>query len=258
MRCSSGVSCATGGGCWVSRRTPPRPTRLLELAQADLEKATTINPSEARAWAALSHLYNHTKGPTDAKLAARRAYEEDAYLANIDKVIDRLFYSSYDLGQFADAKQWCDEGRRRFPADYHFAMCHLRLLSSRAEEPDVSRAWRLRDSVAALAPEQEREFRTLQAQMIAAAVIARAKLADSARQVAQQSRGNTEIDPTHDLAEEEAYVYTLIGDYKAAFKALKSYWTANPTQQKAMAESPGWRFEPLQSDPNWRREVGAP
>ena len=116
---------------------PTEANKLLESAQADLEKATTIDPSEARAWAALSHLYNHTKGPTDAKLAARRAYEEDAYLSNIDKVIDRLFYSSFDLGQFADAKQWCDEGQRRFPADYHFAMCHLRLLSSRAEEPDV-------------------------------------------------------------------------------------------------------------------------
>ena len=136
--------------------------------------------------------------------------------------------------------------------------CFGLAMVGRAQEPDVPRAWQLRDSVTALAPEQERQFRKLQAQMITAAVIARAKLVDSARQVAQQSRGNTEIDPTHDLAEEEAYVYTLIGDNKAAFKALKSYWTANPTQQKAMAESPGWRFEPLQSDPNWSREVGAP
>ncbi len=38
---------------------------------------------------------------------------------------------------------------------------------------------------------------------------------------------------------------------KAAFKALKTYWTANPSQQKAMAESAGWRFESLQSDPEW-------
>ena len=237
---------------------PVAADKLLEAAQADLEMAVKINPSEARAWASLAHLYNHTKGPTDAKLAARRAYEEDAYLANIDKVIDRLFYSSYDLAQFADAKQWCDEGQRRFPADYRFATCHLRLLASRAEPPDVPRAWRLRDSVAALAPGQEREFRTLTAQMLAAAVIARAKLADSARHVAQLSRGNSEIDPTHDLAEEEAYVYTLLGDNPAAFKALKTYWTANPNQQKAMADNPGWKFEPLVSDPDWAKVVGAP
>jgi hypothetical protein len=83
-------------------------------------------------------------------------------------------------------------------------------------------------------------------------------LPDSARQVAQRSRGTTQIDPTHDLAEEEAYVYALLGDTKAAFKALKTYWTANPTQQKAMAEAAGWRFESLQSDPDWSKEVGAP
>jgi len=237
---------------------PVAANKLLESAQADLELAVKINPSEARAWASLSHLYNQTKGPTDAKLAARRAYEEDAYLANIDKVIDRLFYSSYDLAQFADAKQWCEEGQRRFPADSRFATCRLRLLTTRAETPDVPRAWRLRDSVEALAPEQDRQFRTLTAQMIVAAVLARAKLADSARSVVQRSRGTTEIDPTHDLAEEEAYVYTLLGDSKAAFKALRTYWTANPTQQKAMAESAGWRFESLQTDPDWAKVVGAP
>jgi hypothetical protein len=94
--------------------------------------------------------------------------------------------------------------------------------------------------------------------LIVAAVLARAKLADSARHVAQQSRGNTEIDPTHDLAEEEAYVYTLLGDHQAAFKALKTYWTANPDQQKAMADNPGWKFDALVSDPEWRKVVGAP
>jgi serine/threonine-protein kinase len=237
---------------------PVAADKLLQAAQADLEKAVKINPSEARAWAALAHLYNHTKGPTDAKLAARRAYEEDAYLANIDKVIDRLFYSSYDLGQFADAKQWCDEGQRRFPSDYRFAICHLRLLASRAEEPDIARAWRLRDSVTALAPGSQREFWTSTAQLLVAAVLARAKLADSARQVIKASRASSEVDPTHDLAEEEAYAYTLMGDNQAAFKALKNYWTANPNQQKAMADNPGWKFDLLVSDPGWRKVVGAP
>ena len=162
---------------------------------------------------------------------------------HIDKVIDRPFYSSYDLAQFADAKQWCDEGQRRFPADYHFAICHLRLLASRAEEPDIARAWRLRDSVKTIAPGNQREFWTSTAQLLVAAVLARAKLADSARHVIQRSRANSEIDPTHDLAEEEAYAYTLLGDNQAAFTALKTYWTANPNQQKAMADNPGWKFE---------------
>ena len=93
---------------------PVAANKLLEAAQADLELAVRLNPSEAQAWASLSHLYNHTKGPADAKLAARRAYEEDAYLSNIDVVIDRLFYSNYDLAQFEEARQWCDEGQRRF------------------------------------------------------------------------------------------------------------------------------------------------
>ena len=237
---------------------PVAADKLLESAQADLELAVKIDPSEARAWAALSHLYNHTKGPTDAKLAARRAYEEDAYLANIDKVIDRLFYSSYDLGQFADAKQWCDEGQRRFPADYRFVMCRLRLLASRAEAPDIPRAWRLRDSAAALAPEQDRKFRALTAQMIVAAVIARDKLADSAR-----ARGTGIAREHHHRSDPRPRRGGGVRlhpsrRHAAAFKALKTYWTANPSQQKAMAESAGWRFEALQSSPEWAKVVGSP
>ncbi len=44
------------------------------------------------------------------KLAARRAYEEDAYLSNADVILSRLFYSSYDLGQFVGR---CSLVRRR-------------------------------------------------------------------------------------------------------------------------------------------------
>jgi hypothetical protein len=137
-------------------------------------------------------------------------------------------------------------------------MCHLRLLGTRAGEPDVARAWRLRDSVVALAPEGEREFRTLSAQMAVAAVLARANLSDSARRVVERSRGSAEIDPSRDLMEEEAFVQTLLGDNQAAFRALKTYWTANPTHQKDLAQDAGWKFEALRADPAWTKTVGGP
>jgi TolB-like protein/tetratricopeptide (TPR) repeat protein len=245
---------------WLARLEvkPDEADKLLAAAQADFEGAAKLNPSEARAWASLSHLYYQTSGATEAKLAARRAYEEDAYLGNIDVIIARLFNASYDLGQFAEAKQWCDEGEKRFPANYRFAMCRLRLLGTRAGEPDVARAWRLRDSVVALSPEGEREFRLLSAQMAVAAVLARASLSDSARHVIERSRGTSEIDPSRDLMEEEAFAQALLGDNGAAFRALREYWTANPSHRKDMAESPGWKFETLRSDPAWQRNVGSP
>ena len=84
-----------------------------------------ISPSQAGAWATLSHLKYQTGNLVDVKLAAQRAYEEDAYLSNADVVLSRLFFASYDLGQFPDAEHWCEVGQRRFPADVKFVECQL-------------------------------------------------------------------------------------------------------------------------------------
>jgi serine/threonine-protein kinase len=230
---------------------PAKAKQLLASAQSDLETAVKVNPLQAQAWASLSHLYNRSGSYTDVNLAARRAYEADAYLSNIDVIINRLFTSSFDLGQFTDAQHWCDEGARRFPDNYRFAMCRLRLLTTRALEPDVARAWRLRDSVVALAPESERAFRGLSAQMSVATVLARAAQPDSARQVIVRSRGNVELDAKRDLLYEEAVAQAALGDKDAAFRALKEYWAANPDRQQGMLESPGWEFQTLAADPRW-------
>lgn len=227
--------------------------QLLAAAQSDFELSTKINPNQAQAWASLSHLYNQAGSLSDVNLAARRAFEADAYLSNIDVVINRLYLSSYDLGQFTDAQHWCQEGARRFPADYRFTMCRLQLLTTRAEEPDVARAWKLRDSVSALAPESEREIWSLSAQMTVATVLARAKLTDSAGQVIIRSRGNQDIDPNRELLFEEAVAQVALGNNDAAFKALKVYWAANPNRQAGMIDNPGWEFQSLTTDPRWGR-----
>ncbi|MEP7175033.1 MAG: serine/threonine-protein kinase, partial [Gemmatimonadales bacterium] len=65
---------------------------LLKSAQQDLEAAVKLQPSQASAWGVLSHLYNQTGSGADVVLAARRAYEEDAYLSNADVIIFRLFF----------------------------------------------------------------------------------------------------------------------------------------------------------------------
>ncbi len=119
---------------------PTEARALLKSAQEDLEAAMKVAPSQAGAWATLSHLYYQTGNLVDVKLAAQRAYEQDAYLSNADVVLSRLFYASYDLGQFSDAVQRCDEGQRRFPQDAKFVECQLYLLTSKAQEPECRRA----------------------------------------------------------------------------------------------------------------------
>jgi serine/threonine-protein kinase len=236
---------------------PAEARALLASAREDLESAVKASPSQAGAWASLSHLYYQVGNLVDVKLAAQRAYEEDAYLSNADVVLSRLFYVSYDLGQFTDAVHWCEEGRRRFPGDYKFVECQLYLLTSRAREPDVQLAWKLADSTTRLAPEQDRAFQRLNTQMMVAATLARANLPDSARSVARRARGSSELDPTRDLVYAEAFVYTLLGDTTAAVEALKTYLVANPEKRAGLASDPSWWFRPLENSPRFRDLVGA-
>jgi eukaryotic-like serine/threonine-protein kinase len=152
---------------------------------------------------------------------------------------------------------YCEEGKHRFPADFKFVECELYLLTSRAREPDVPLAWKLADSTTRLAPEQEREYQRLNSQMMVAATLARANLPDSARRVAQRSRGSSELDPTRDLVYAEAFVNTLLGDTTAALEALKVYLVANPEKRSSLAQDPSWWFRPLENNARFRELVGA-
>ena len=229
---------------------------LLASAQSDLETAVKIRPSQASAWAILSHLYVNAKSETDGKLAARRAYEEDAYLSNADQVINRLFLISYDLSQFVDADYWCKEGQKRFPENYLFIKCQLYMMTSKAREPDVALAATLADSVPKLAPPGRRDFEGREAQMLRAMVLARAGQADSARQVSKRARaGGPDVDPSQDLAWDAIYVSILTGDKDDALKALKMYLTSNPQRREGLAEDPGWWFRGIQDDPRFQELV---
>ncbi len=245
---------------WLLRLEPDpvEAKKLLESARSDLETAVRISPSQAGAWASLSHLYFQTAGETDAKLAARRAYEADAYLTNADVILNRLFFASYDLAQFVDAQHWCEEGERRFPASADFVECRIWMMTTRAGQPDAGTAWKLRDSLLARVAPKDRAYRQLFSQMIVAAVIARAGLADSARHVAARARGNGETDPAGELSGVEAFVYTLLHDNAAAVRALSVYLAAQPDRRKGLAEDPGWWYRDLQSDPRFKELVGKP
>lgn len=240
---------------------PTRAGALLASAQADLEQATQVNPGQAGAWASLSHLYYRVSGKSgvDINLAARKAMEEDAYLSNADVILSRLFLSSYDLLQFSQARQWCDEGLRRFPLNWRFTECRLMMLTTRDVTPDIPAAWRYADSMLVLTSPSDMPFNERSARLFVAAVLARVPgRADSARRVAARSLGDAEVDPSRDLALRAAFVYGVLADTSAAINQLKIYLNANPSQRQAFADDPGWWLRPIQDTPAFRQLVGLP
>ncbi|MFN2317986.1 MAG: protein kinase [Gemmatimonadales bacterium] len=235
---------------------PARGDALLASAKADLEQATLANPNQAGAYASLSHLYNYSGSGVDVNIAARRALEADAFLDNASVILGRLFLSSYDLGNFPDATLRCDEIRRRFGTEFGAPRCALFMLTTRDREPDVARAWRLSDSVVAMAPANNRAYQQLHSQMLVAAVLGRAGRKDSAVAVIRRSLGNEELNPTRDLALFGAAAYAQMGETGPAVDLLKIYLTANPRARGGLANEPGWWFRPIAQDPRFRQLVG--
>jgi eukaryotic-like serine/threonine-protein kinase len=229
--------------------------KLLDDAQADLEQAVKINPGQAGAWGVLSSLLTHTDDVTSANLAARRAYEQDAYLSNIDVIVWRLFNLAFDDEQFTEAAHWCDVGNRRFPADPRFIECRLSLLGTKAMDADPALAWKLADSAAKLTPESSRGYAVASGQVLVAAVLSRAGLADSAKRVLSGARASAEIDPTRDLEYDRAFVWTVIGDKSAAIKSLAVFLAANPNAAAGFNSDNNWRWRSIADDPRFQRLV---
>jgi serine/threonine-protein kinase len=237
----------------------PEADRLLAEARADLEASVRVNPNQAGALGSLSHLYNNDPGTTisDVVLAARRAYEADAYLDNAPTILTRLFYAAYDEDQAVDAVKWCNEGARRFPDDSRFVSCKLWIMTMRGQNADPDSAWKLVRNAAITqdAATGSGAYREHEARMILAAVLARAGLGDSARSVARAARADTDIDPQRSLYDIDAFVQLLAGDKAEALRSLKVYLAANPGRLKDFGSDPGWRFRPLQDDPGFRSMV---
>ena len=236
---------------------PAASDRLVESARADLEAATRENPGQVGAWNTLSILYYQHRDLVEANRAARSAYEGDAYLTSADAILFRLFVTSYDLELFLPASDWCDKGRRRFPANPNFAHCKLMMMSSKAVDPDVGLAWQLADEVVRLTPDRDRPYRRLYEQIYVAAVVTRAGLADSARHVLERSQGDAEIDPQRELLGYVAFVRVMLGDKDEALRLLDQYLVANPKHREGFRKIVHWWWRPLQDDPRFKALIGA-
>jgi len=246
---------------WKLRESPDNAalTELLASARSDLETAVAADPTLARANITLSYLYYQTQ-PTDvpgALLAARHAYEEDAYLEDADKTLWRLFFGSLDLEQFSEARRWCAEGSARFPRDYHFVQCQLWLMVTPAIPAEAGRAWRLLASLDSLAPAPQRRFAVAQGRVLVAGALARAGLVDSARSVLRRTRQQIthDVDPEQDLLSLEAYMRGLTGDPDIAIDLLKQYVAANPGHEFLQQAGTVWWWRELRANPRWR-EIG--
>jgi TolB-like protein len=245
--------------------------RLFESARADLLNAVRFDRSLASAHATLSHLHSQAD-ITESVLSAQNALEADAFLESAAVVTWRLFTGLLELGNFAPAQRWCEEGQRRMPDDYRFAGCRLRLMITPiVESPSVDSAWAILARQDSLTPAPRAEFERVQGEMFVAGAIARAarhaertvgvrplELHDSATAVLRRAsiRATQEIDPTRQLLSMEAYISLLLGDKNRAMDLLNQRIAADPLTRDRWRGSTSWWWRDLESEPRFRELVG--
>jgi serine/threonine-protein kinase len=210
-------------------------------AEADLRAAIEARPSATRAWAELSRLLIQTGRAEEARLAAERAVEADAFH---EMNMDLLFNSAYaalQKGEFEEARRLTTLGRARYPSDPAFPAVELLVLASpAAPEPDVGHAFYLMKLLKEQLPDMASQW-----ELLGDAALARAGLPDSARAVISRASDSTDATAIY----YEANVWLLLGEKTEAIRLLARYPELQPERRGLLATDPWW--ESLRGDPDF-------
>jgi eukaryotic-like serine/threonine-protein kinase len=244
---------------WLLNLTPPSESdKAMAEVESDLSASIKANPAQASAMNVLSHLQVVEGRTSDGKLTADDAYKADPYLTDANKTLWRLFQASMDLDQTTEAKKWCDEGARRFPADYRFFECRVWMFMLRGLQPPptADQIWKAYDAFIEADKVDKPEFAKRKGQMLAGMGLNRAGLADSARSVIARAQGDESIDPTGDLAYLEAMARTQLGEKDKAISLLSRYYAKNPQRKAFISHDEAWYFKSLENEPRYKALVG--
>lgn len=221
---------------------------VLSRAQADLERSRVLDSGRASAASTLSHLYYQVDDWVGAVIAAREAYEEDAFLDVADGVLWRLYTASYDLGNHAEAETWCERGGSRFPRDFRFVQCQIFTMTMPDATPDPRRAWALHEEIVPLLTERPEYFEA-QSRTIIAGVLGLAGLRDSADVIFAAARLGPELDPDRELLGLESAMRSVMGDVDGSITAMERFMVTNPNQ----APGEHWWWRNVDGNPAFER-----
>jgi TolB-like protein/tetratricopeptide (TPR) repeat protein len=235
---------------------PAAPTKLLDESEADFRAAVLANPLQATAWNALSFVLQAKNKYSESKLAAQTAYDSDPYLKDIGKTIWRLFQNSYALNSRTESEKWCTVGRQRDPNNIRFSECRLWLYTLDGPKPNVDSLWGAYREWIDKSPPSVRPLNALKGGMFVANGLFRAGLVDSARAVAERSRGNPQIDPASVLTLYEAQMRAQLGQTEEAVRLLARYYAQQPQFHAFAKDDDAWYWDKIRSDPRFKALVG--
>jgi serine/threonine-protein kinase len=243
------------------------PEQLLKDAEDDFRTSIKTNPLQATAWNGLSHLLNNKAQISEAKFAAKQAYDSDPYLKDIDKTLWRLFMNSLELNSRTEADNWCTVGRQRLPGNFRFTECKLWVFALPGQKPAPDSVWAAFREFMDLTPTNLKKIHELKGGMLAAMGLARAGLLDSARSVATRSRGNPQVDAAFELVKMEAQARSVLAsmtpnpraaeDKSEAIRLLTRFLATNTQLRTLLKNDESWWWDSIKDDPKYKALVGS-
>jgi hypothetical protein len=116
--------------------------------------------------------------------------------------------------------------------------------------------WALVDSLGKLAPPNGRERLVREGRIVAAIVLGRIGLPDSARRVLDGVRNTPrDVDPADRLLYMNAYARLTLGDRRTAIDLLKTYLARNPEHRDGWGKDAAWWWDELKSDQEFQRLI---
>lgn len=212
---------------WIYNLVEDRESTFNQAEQL-FNESIKSNPKQASALNSLSHLYLNKGWISEAKQAAKTAYNIDPYLNEVDRTIWRLLTISFDQGDSQETKRWSLEGLRRFPDDYRFYEGMILLNTMPGIEPVLDDTWKYYYKCMELCPKYDSLYRSKRCLQLMAMILAKANLRDSARIVSLKGRASVEEDPTREVAFLESVARLWIEDYDEAIRLMGLFFSANP------------------------------
>jgi len=209
---------------------------MLLSAERDLRTALKLDSGRPRAESILSGVLYVQGRFAESRSAALRALDADAYLTDAEQIVNRLFQTSFELGDDSEAGRWCDEVRRRSSGHWPAAYCDLTLLAwSQQSNHDPRKAMHLLETFGPSDSEDLRQAMRPRLEMLSAAVVARAGMRDSAEAMIARARAQAPQDV--ELLHLEAGARAALHNTDAALDLLRKYLRLNPNARARIENS---------------------
>jgi hypothetical protein len=221
-----------------------------DSALGDLRAATAMAGGRAEIWARRAALENSGGLWAESRFSAEQGEAVDYLHTNAEVLLRRRSEAELMLGELEKARASCRTGARLFPGVHYFIDCEASVTGRLSADPrDAAQVLALSDSLTRHGTGELSPIVPDQLRLLAATILARAGLSDSAGRIYDRVVGTWHgaVDPV--LLLDAVYARQSLGDLDSALAITARVVQQDPGQVPGLEREP-W-YEPLRQQPGF-------